>query len=240
MQRRLVALAIVFCVTILAFVAAYSIPSQTPAHVPDTRAGVEFSAAAKQAPGQVVVAYLDGAELLLPVKQESTTAIAFHPVDNPNGVALTPGGDRAANDEARGLANPSAAGDVSYYLMDGSANAASPSTAGLDVGAVPGVLVYSPIEGKVTAVKTYKLLGSHADCEIDIQFTADPTLLLVVTHIVSPQAHVGDTVAAGVSILGRLRAFPPEVQQGIRQFTNDAGDHVEMVALRVSPNLAGF
>ena len=97
----------------------------------------------------------------------------------------------------------------------------------------------SPADGQVAAVKTYSLLGRHADVEIDIRLAADPTLLLVITHVIGPKVHVGDQVAAG-TVLGRLRGFPADVEQSIRRFTNDAGDHVQLVVIRTAPDLAGF
>ena len=64
--------------------------------------------------------------------------------------------------------------------------------------------------------------------------------LLVITHIASPRVRLGDQLAAGITVLGRVRGFPSDVQQGISQFTNDAGDHVQLMCLRTAPDLAGF
>jgi hypothetical protein len=240
MRRRLTALAIGLSVCVLAVVAAYSLPSSQPGRVPSMDTAYGFSSPTRPMQ-RVVVATLQGIDLLLPVKQQATTAVAFHPIDDPKGVALSPVGERANGGDIARLADVFAGGgDVRYHVMGATTGDSSGGTAGLDVGAVPGVEVYSPVDGQVLAVRTYRLLGKVTDCEIDIWLADDPSLLLVITHIERPRVHVGDQVSAGHSVLGRLRAFPRRVDQAIKQFTNDAGDHVQLVALRITPDLAGF
>ena len=90
-----------------------------------------------------------------------------------------------------------------------------PSTAGLDVGAVPGSTVVSPVDGKVVAIKTYSILGRYADIEIDIQLAGDPSLLLLVTHIVNPRSQVGDAGrGAARPRSGVVRGFPASARPG--------------------------
>ncbi len=242
MRRRLAAIGIVLSVVVVAIVAAYSLPGSTPAQIPDSDAPVALDSGSSAANARTVVARLDGEDVLLPVRRASSTAIAFHPVDNPNTVGFAPVGDRlGGGDLGTRLADIFAGGGgVQYYLMDGQGGERSPSTAGLAVGSLPGEAVRSPVDGRVTAVKSYKLLGRFDDVEIDVQLAADPSLLLVITHMAKPRVHVGDELSAGTTILGAVRGFPTEVQQEIRQFTNDAGDHVQMTAVRVAPDLAGF
>ncbi|MGO8685422.1 MAG: hypothetical protein ACLQUT_12715, partial [Thermoleophilia bacterium] len=120
------------------------------------------------------------------------------------------------------------------------AGAASPATAGLDVGAVPGSNIVSPLDGQVAGVKSYKLLGRYTDEEIDIRFASDPGLLLVMTHVADVSVSIGDEVQAGVTQLGRVRAFPAQVVQNLKQFTSDAGDHVQIMVLHVPASIAGF
>jgi hypothetical protein len=235
MRRRAVAVASGLLIVVLAVIAAYAVSSERPATVPVQTAAVEFGTPAPADPQRIVVAQLEGVDLLLPVRPDVTTAIAFHPVDSANAVAFSPIGDIAA-----GGATQKSGGQLRYYLMDGGGNDRWSSTSGLDVGGVPGAAVYSPVDGQVVAVRRYQLLGRHLDVEIDIAVTADPTMRLVMTHIADASVHVGDQVAAGVTLIGRIRAFPADVEQAISQFTNDAGDHVQLVALRVTPNLAGF
>jgi hypothetical protein len=234
-RRRAAAAAIALFIAILAVIAAYALPSQQPASVPAKASTMILGAPARADAQRIVVARLEGVDLLLPVRPESTTAIAFHPVDNTNSVAMSPVGDQMGDN-----ASQKSGEQLTYYLMDGGGTADSSSTSGLDVGGVPGTAVYSPVDGQVTAVRLYELLGRYLDCEIDITVAADPTLRLMVTHIADAKVHVGDQVAAGLTVIGRIRALPRGVQQGISRYTNDAGDHVQLVALRVTPNLAGF
>jgi hypothetical protein len=240
-RRRAAVFSFILLLVVLAVVVAYAWPSGTPAHVPQVTA----ASPVMQAEGvrhRVVVARIEAIDVLLPVAQQQTTAIAFHPVDNSNTVAFSPVGERV-NDPS--LANAVAdvfrsGGGPSYYLMGGDGGDGSSSTSGLDIGAVPGEFVYSPVAGRVTAVKPYELLGRYPDCEVDIQLSNDPSLLLVVTHLARPRVKIGDDVVAAQTALGSLRGFPATMRQDLHQYTADAGDHVQMVVLRITPNLAGF
>lgn len=235
------AVGIVLSVVIVAIIAAYSLPSSTPAPIPEGDAPVALDDGQDAGSG-TVVATLEGEDILLPVRRKSSTAIAFHPVDNPNSVGFAPVGERCGGgDLGAKLADIFAGGGgVQYYLMEGDGGERSPSTAGLDVGSVPGEPVHSPADGRIVSVESYKLLGRYEDVEVTVQLAADPSLLLVITHVAKPRVHVGDELAAGTTILGAVRGFPSGVQQEIRQFTNDGGDHVQLTAVRVAPDLAGF
>lgn len=240
-RRRIVALLVAIPLVLLAVWVAYAVPAASPARVPEPSVVSPFSKAGGVAK-RIVVARLGGVEVLLPVKLEATTAVAFHPVDNDNSVAFSPVGERV---DADGVAARLAdlfgeGGGMRYYQMAGNGNDGSAATAGLDVGAVPGVFVYSPVDGRVVGVKDYSLLGRYTDTEIQVQLAADPSTLLVITHVVTPSVEIGDEVTAGETALGRVRRYPEEVEQGLSQFTTDAGDHVQLVALRMTPQLSGF
>jgi murein DD-endopeptidase MepM/ murein hydrolase activator NlpD len=124
--------------------------------------------------------------------------------------------------------------------MAGDGGDQSSSTAGLDVGAVPGSPVISPLDGKVTAIKKYSILGRYDDVEIDIRLASDPSLLLVVTHIAKPKVGIGEVVQRGTTILGAVRGFPASLDQSLSQYTSDNGDHVQLMMLHVTPDLAGL
>ncbi len=190
---------------------------------------------------RIVVARLEGIDLLLPVKLEASTAVAFHPVDNANSVALTPVGRPGDPSGVSGtLADLFASGGMRYYVMGGDASDASSRTAGLDVGAVPGAFVYSPVDGRVIAVTAYKLLGRYDDTEIDLQLADDPSLLLIITHV---DQGAGDDRRRRHRRRDRARRrarLPAQLDQALRQFTTDAGDHVQLVAVRVPTQISGF
>jgi hypothetical protein len=240
-RRRVVALGAGVLLLLFAVWAAYSLPQTKAARVPTPEVVSPF-AKARGVEKRVVVARIDDIDILLPVKLDATTAVAFHPVDNSNGVAFTPVGARV---DSTGVTTKladifSSGGGMQYYLMGGNGSDGSPETAGLDVGAVPGVFVYAPANGRIVAVKEYRLLGTHPDIEIQIQLADDPSLLLVINHLTQASVGIGDQVEAGETALGRVRRFPAEVDQDLKQFTNDAGDHVQLIALRMTPQLSGF
>ncbi len=239
-RRRVVALVVVVTLISVAVWVAYAIPGQTPAQVPAAAAEPTLGAGVTS-DQDVVVAHVEDVDVLLPVAQQVTTAVAFHPVDNTDAVAFTPIGDRVSGGGlGQKLADIFAGGgSVQYCLMGGEGGEQSPSSAGLDVGAVPGSPVLSPVDGKVTAVKAYKILGRYGDFEIDIRLADDPSLLMIITHIAKPKVQIGDVVQRGVTTLGEVRGFPPTLGQSLSQYTSDNGDHVQLVVLRVSTQLTG-
>jgi hypothetical protein len=240
-RRRVVALVVLVTLISVAIWVAYAMPGQTPAQVPQGAAQPTIGSAVRS-DAPVVVARVEGADVLLPVAQQVTTAVAFHPVDNSGAVAFTPVGDRlGGGDLGQKLADIFAGGGgVRYYLMAGDGGEQSASTAGLDVGAVPGSPILAPVDGKVTAIKTYSILGRYDDVEIDIRLAGDPSLLLLVTHVTGPKVEIGDVVQRGVTTLGSVRQFPATLDQALSQYTSDNGDHVQLLMLRVQPDLAGL
>src|SRR5664280_1481856 len=92
-RRRVVALVVLVTLIVIAVWAAYAVPSATPARVPET-AGLPSFADRPTADGTVVVARLEGLEVVLPIARQATTAVAYHPVDNRNTVSFSPAGTR--------------------------------------------------------------------------------------------------------------------------------------------------
>jgi hypothetical protein len=220
---------------------AYAIPGQTPARVPESAARPTFGGGV-ESDADVVVARVEGVDVLLPVAQQVTTAVAFHPVDGGDAVPFTPVGDRISGGGlGQKLADIFACGGgVQYYLMGGEGVEQSSSTAGLDVGAVPGSPVLCPVDGKVTAIKRYSILGRYQDTEIDVRLAGDPSLLLVITHIAQPKVQIGDVVQRGTTTLGAVRGFPDSLEQALSQYTSDNGDHVQLTVRRVETELTGL
>jgi hypothetical protein len=240
-RRRVVALVVLVTLITVAVWVAYAIPGQTPARVPVSAAEPTFGSE-MESDEEVVVATVEGVDVLLPVARQVTTAVAFHPVDGGDTVAFTPVGDLVSGgDLGQKLAGIFAGGGgVQYYLMGGDGGEASSSTAGLDVGAVPGSPLVCPVDGKVTAIKPYKILGRYNDVEIDVRLAADPSLLLVITHVAKPRVQIGDVVQAGVTALGSVRGFTGGLEQALSQYTSDTGDHVQLMVLRVDAELSGL
>jgi hypothetical protein len=239
-RRRAGALVIVATLSLLAVWLAYALPAATPARVPAAAAQPTF--AEKMAVDRrVVVATLGDVEILLPVALEHITAIGYHAAESPEAVAFAPEGDCVSGG---GLAQKLAdifkgGGGLAYYLMSDDGDGAA-ATGALDVGAVPGAEVFSPVDGKVVSLEKTEIAGKYKDVEIQIQVANDPTLVLVVTHIADVAVELGDGVTQGDTLLGRVRSYPEGVTQELSHYTSDAGDHVQFVALRVNPDIAGL
>ncbi len=237
-RRRAIALALVISLVALAVWVAYAIPGGERAAVPENAAapGLVASPTVSQ---EVVVATVEGIEILLPVAREATTAVAFHPVDSADAVPLEPNGELASGGSlGQRLADIFAGGGgLQYYLM---ADGGSSSTAGLDVGAVPGSPIVSPVDGKVVAVRRYRIFDRYDDVEIHVQMARDPSMLLVVTHLAHPKIAIGESVVRGQTVLGDVRGFPTSLDQALSKYTSDSGDHVQLMVLRITPDLAGF
>ena len=56
----------------------------------------------------------------------------------------------------------------------------------------------------------------------------------------APRSQIGDVVARGDTVLGSVRGFPATLDQALSRYTSDTGDHVQMMVLRVTPELAGL
>src|SRR4030042_748855 len=91
-RRRAVGLVVLVTLVALAVWAAYAIPSDTPARIPAAAALPELGQSSPS-PARLVVARLDGVDVLMPVPLEASTAVAYHAVDNTDAVPFSPAGD---------------------------------------------------------------------------------------------------------------------------------------------------
>ncbi len=239
-RRRFAVLVLAMTLVSLAIWAATALPTSTPARVPQTVADPTFGAS--PVADRIVIAHAGEVPVVLPVPGEATTAVAYHPVGTPDAVAFVPEGECVSGGGiGRRLADIfKSGGGVQYYLIQGEGGDASEATAGLSIGAVPGSAIVSPVDGVVTAVKEYELLGRHADIEVDIRLTADPTLILVLTHVADVRVKPGEQVVAGETPIGAVRAFADELDQALSRFTSDNGDHVQLMVLRLASDLGEF
>ena len=240
-RRRAVALVVLVTLIVLAVWAAYAIPAETPARIPAAAALPTFGES-PSSPEELVVARLEGVDVIMPVPLEASTAVAYHSVDNSNTVPFSPSGERLSGGSIGEKLGDifAGGGDLRYYLMGPDGNDVSSSTSGLDIGAVPGSPVTSPVTGKVIAVKKYSILGRYEDVEVDLQVADDPSLVVMITHLGKPQVEIGDAVRAGDTALGVVRGFPVTLDQALSRYTSDTGDHLQLVALRVTPDIAGL
>ena len=226
----MVALVVLVTLISLAIWVAYAIPGQTPARVPAGAAQPTFGRTV-ESDEALVVARAEGVDMLLPVAQQVTTAVAFHPVDSGDAVAFTPVGDRlGGGDLGQKLADIFAGGGgVQYYLMDGDGGEESPSTAGLDIGAVPGSsghLARRRQGDGHQGVRHPRPLQGHRDRH---PAGRRPVAAAHRHSYRQAQGRDRDVVQRGTTTLGSVRGFPAALDQALSQYTSDNGDHVQLV-----------
>jgi hypothetical protein len=179
-------------------------------------------------PSPQVVALEGALRIQLPVAQSRLTKIGYHS-----------SGDGALALQALGAqANPGTLTRLTHRVFGGGGRGLrwyqipggeGPGTAALDVGALAGTDVYSPVDGTVLGLTPYVVNGERFGSEIDIQPTGAPSLVVSITHVkADPSLSVGGTVAAGTSKLGVVLDLSKVEEQGLARYTQDAGNHVEL------------
>lgn len=174
-------------------------------------------------PPELVIARAEGIDIHIPVDPSRVTAMAFHAIDDPAGVAMTGVSDVRIHQAPR-------------------RDRSGPDEAGLDVGAPAGTTVYAPVDGVIAAVSDYTLSGRIEGYEVTVTPAAAAAgLVMRVSHLDEPpdgvRPSVGTPVRAGVTELGRVRDFSGVTQQEIAQYTADAGNHVDIELVRTPAGL---
>jgi hypothetical protein len=179
-------------------------------------------------PSPQVIALEGALRIQLPVAQSRLTAIGYH-ASSDGAVALQPLGSQANPGTitrwARRVFGGGSKGVRWFQLSGGD----GPATAALDVGAVPGTDVYSPVDGTVVGLTPYIVNGTRFGSEIDVQPTGAPSSIVSITHLrPDPSLTVGSSVVSGTSKLGILLDFSRVEAQALARYTQDAGNHVEI------------
>jgi hypothetical protein len=183
-------------------------------------------------PHPQVVALEGALRLELPIAQERVTAIGYH-ASGDGALALEPVGHQAnqgfVTRVARSLFGGSSSG-LRYYVLGGGEG---PATSTLDVGAAPGTDVYSPVDGTIVGITPYVLAGKHMGARVDIEPSANPSIVVSLTHIQpDPSLTVGSSVYSTTSKVGTIIDFTDVEHQSLAKYTTDAGNHV---ALSIHP-----
>jgi hypothetical protein len=177
-------------------------------------------------PQPQVVAMRGTLRLELPVAQQRVTAIGYH-ASGDDALALDPVGHQANQGFVGRLIHHLFGGGRSglrYYVISGGIGA---TTGTLDVGAVAGTDVYSPVDGTVVGITPYILDGKAYGATIDIQPTGGPSLVVSLTHLrPDPSLRVGATVGATTSKLGTVVNLMGVERQALARYTQNAGNHV--------------
>lgn len=230
--RRRVALAVVLLIAVTVIATALRSGSSSNnteaalASVPPTQLAPNAPPAPlglATAPGNLV--------LDVPVTRRRVTAIVYHGVGTTGVVPLVPlGSQRNAgilNTIAKMLTGaPDGGGGPSYYV---DTSGQGPSTGSVDVGAVAGTDVYSPVDGKVESIQPYVIDGSAHGSVIEIQPTSTPADVVTLTNLsVTPGLVVGSPVLAAKTKLGAIVDLSKVLSQEMAKYTSDAGNHVHI------------
>lgn len=109
-------------------------------------------------------------------------------------------------------------------------DATAPDTS-IDIGALPGTTVKSPVDGTVVLVREYLLYEETPDVEVHIEPTGRHDLDCVIIHITDPLVKAGDKVVAGKTDIAALRDIESvltDVQLGFFTPEGVGGNHAHV------------
>ena len=141
-----------------------------------------------------------------PVAQGGVTAVGFHGAAD-GALVLQPVGPQSNEGLLARLwhriTGSSRRGLAWYQLESGTLRT-------LDVGAVAGTDVYSPVDGTVVAIRDHVVSGRTVGAEIELRPTSAPSLVVAIENVKpDPALSVGANVAAGSSKLGTRHRHQP-------------------------------
>jgi hypothetical protein len=176
-------------------------------------------------PEPQVLATVGNLRVQSPVAQGGVTAVGFHGSEEP-ALVLHPVGPQANEGLVarlwRGITGSSRKGLAWYQLEGGELRT-------LDVGAVAGTDVYSPVDGTVVAIRDQVVSGSVVGAEIELRPTSAPSLVVHLQNVRPDRAlTVGANVAAGSSKLGRVADIRRFEQQSLARYAADGGNNVSI------------
>ena len=99
----------------------------------------------------------------------------------------------------------------------------------LDVGAVTGTDVYSPVDGTVVAIRDQVVSGRRVGSEIELRPSSAPSLVVTIQNVEpDPVLSVGANVAAGSSKLGTVADISRFEQQALERYATGGGNNVSI------------
>jgi hypothetical protein len=171
--------------------------------------------------------------LQMPIVQTQFTAIGYHS-SNDGAIALSPIGRQGNEGVVQKVFHKifgGGGGHPTWYQLGGGASSA------LDVGALPGTSVFSPVDGTVVGLTPYIVAGHRFGSRIDIQPQSAPSLIVSVTQLRSdPSITVGTNVVSGATRIGVVVDLAKVERQALARYTNDSGNHVT-IELRPAASL---
>lgn len=181
-------------------------------------------------PDAHVLATVGNLRIQSPVAQGGITAVGLHASDE-SALVLKPVGPQVNEGLLarlwRRITGASRSGLAWYQLSEGPLRT-------LDVGAVAGTDVYSPIDGTVVAIRDEVISGRTVGAEIELRPSAAPSLVVSIQNVrPDPALSVGANVAAGSSKLGTVTDISRFERQALERY---AADHGNNVSIQVFPS----
>ena len=159
-----------------------------------------------------------------PIRPASLTGLGYHP-EGESLAAMEPRGKNLSANVFLGLLSRGETPErIHYYVMD-AAGRDGPETGAIDVGAITGTTVYTPVTGTVTAIRPDPMV-ENANI-IEIKPDANPDVRVSVALVQSDgEAGVNDYVTAGKTELGTVADSAEVLDPQLSSYTTDAGNHV--------------
>jgi len=179
----------------------------------------------EQPPEPQMLAAVGNVRLQTPVARGGITALGFHGSAE-GALVLKPMGPQANEGLLARLwhriTGSSRSGIPWYQLESGELRT-------LDVGAVPGTDVYSPVDGTVVALRDQVVSGRTVGAEIEIRPISAPSLVVKVQNVrPDPALTVGANVATGSSKLGTVTNISRYQRQSLARYAPDRGNNVSI------------
>ncbi len=184
-------------------------------------------------PPDRIIARAGLVDIHLPIDRQRIAFTLFRSVDDANAVGF----------------KPDATWKHTIAPRDGRAG---PDTAGLDIAAPAGAIVYAPVDGTITSVVDYEVAGVMAGYQVDITPDAQSDVVVRVRHIQGipedrragpvcqvgsfDRPNVGTFVKAGITCIGEVRDatnLSDVARPEVAKYVSGAGNHVHMEVVRV-------
>jgi hypothetical protein len=226
-HRRLAVLGVVAALALVTLVLT-AFGSSSPDAVGTST--VRAAAATGVTPEPQVLATVGNLQIKLPVAGDAVTGVGFHGTGG-GAMTLDPVG-RQVNEGLlarlwRRIAGSAQAGPV-WFQLEGAAG-----TEVLDVGAMPGTDVYSPVDGTVVSISDFVIDGTVLGSRIDVRPSAAPSLIVSLSHLApDPSLTVGSPVLASSSKLGTVVDVAEVERQALAKHAPARGNNV---AIEIHP-----
>ena len=181
-------------------------------------------------PEPKVLATVGNLRIQSPIAQGGVTAVGFHGSEE-GSLDLQPVGPQANEGLLARLwqrITGSSRTGLPWYQLD----SGTPRT--LDVGAVAGTDVYSPVDGTVVAIREQVVSGEQVGVEIELRAISAPSLVVSIANVRPDRTlTVGANVVAGSSKLGRVVDIAAHQKQALADYAPDRGNNV---SIQVQPS----